>query len=394
MATAPTATKPGKPYPDFPLFPHATKRWAKKIRGKMHYFGPWSDWQGALKKYEQQAEEYRTGRELERERDALTVRGLVTRFLDSQRVKLAAGQLAPVTFTDCRRTCKLILDTFGDRPIEGLSPRDFEQMLGDMARRGWGPVTIGNNVQRVRTVFSYAVGARLLDVPVSFGGGFRRPEKKVLRLARAAKGPRMIEATELRTVLQAAGARMRAMILLGINCGYGNHDVATLPIGALDLDAGWTHYPRPKTGIDRRCPLWPETVAALRGVLAHRGTPQRQEHAGLVLLTRRGQPWSKELAMREKLDASADASPGNADPISRGFTVLLKRLGLHRPGLGFYALRHTFETIAGGSKDQVAVDHIMGHDRGDMATLYRERIDDDRLRAVVEYVHRWLFNDS
>src|SRR5690242_4618872 len=61
-ADAGKPAKPSKPRPNFPLFPHATGRWAKKIRGQMHCFGPWDDPDGALKKYLEQKDDLQAGR--------------------------------------------------------------------------------------------------------------------------------------------------------------------------------------------------------------------------------------------------------------------------------------------------------------------------------------------
>ena len=79
--------------------------------------------------------------------------------------------------------------------------------------------------------------------------------------------------------------------------------------------------------------------------------------------------------------------------VPKGFGKLLTRLGLKRPGLNFHAIRHTFETIGGESKDQVAVNSIMGHVDSSMAGAYRERISDERLQAVTDTVREWLWPD-
>ncbi len=368
--------KPRKPYPDFPLFPHAAGVWAKKIRGKHHYFGPWDDPDGALQRYLDQRDDLYAGRTPRVTPDGLTVRDLFNRFLISKRHMVDTGEITRRTFLDYHATCRRVGVEVGlDRLVVDLASDDFEQLRHTLART-LGPVALGNEIRRTRIAFKYGHDAGLIDQPVRHGPTFKEPSRQVLRRARNSNGPRMFEADQIRSMVEAAGVQLGAMILLGVNCGFGNSDCATLPLGALDLDTGWIDYPRPKTGVQRTAPLWTETVEALQTVLEERPRPKCKADAELVFVTKYGQRWVKDTA---------------DNTVSKETAKLLKSLGIHRKGLGFYALRHTFETIGGDSKDQVAVDHIMGHSRDDMASIYRERISDERLRDVADHVHMWLF---
>src|SRR5262249_39666341 len=152
----------------------------------------------------------------------------------------------------------------------------------------------------------------------------------------AKQGAKLFTAEEIRKLLAGAGVQLKAMILLGINTGFGNADCGNLPLAAIDWDKGLIDFPRPKTGIPRRCPLWPDTVAALRAALACRPEPKQAADAGLVFITKYGQGWAKT---------------DNAGPLTQEMRKLLNRLDIngHR---NFYTLRHTFRTVADEAKDQ------------------------------------------
>src|SRR5262249_32793312 len=96
--------KPNKPYPEFPLTAHPAGHWCKKIRGKLHYFGPWSDPDAALAKYLEQKDALHAGKTPRAELEALTIKELANHFLNAKMEAVEAGELSPRTFSDYKIT--------------------------------------------------------------------------------------------------------------------------------------------------------------------------------------------------------------------------------------------------------------------------------------------------
>ncbi len=390
--------RPAKPYDGFPLTAHPNGSWCKKIRGRLFYFGPWDNPDGALKDYLEQRDDLHAGRSPKPIKDRATVGYALDHFLSSKKIALDTGELSERSYREHVRTCERINAALGTHRL--LSDIDstaldklrlsLESGFRSTVTRGrdkakkrakpkskLSPTTVKGELTRARMVFLH-VNENLAEKPIVYRKPLRSPSRRTMRQVVNERGDRSFTREQVKSLIDGASPQLRAMIYLGINCGFGNSDCATLPISKLDLDGGWHTYWRPKTQNPRRCPLWPETVKAIKAVLAVRPESGTVEAADYLFLTREGNCWTK-------------ADGWNA--ISTEFRKLLKANSMYVRGVtGFYCLRRTFETVATDTRHQVAVDFIMGHcpPTDDMAAVYRQRVSDESLKLVSDFVRNWL----
>ena len=388
--------KPKKPRADFPLTPHPNGRWCKRIRGRLHYFGRWDDPDGALVEYLEQKDDLYAGRVPRRSQDALDLAYALDHFLSSKKADLQEGRIVPRTYWELDRTCERIADCLGDsRLLTDIDPNDLIRLRLELGK-GWkkkdstgngqvktkaqlSPTTIKGELTRARMVFLH-VNEYLAQKPIVYRKALRSPSRRQLRQIVNERGPADFTAKQIKVLADAASPQLRGMIYLGINCGFGNGDCAMLPTAQIDLDGGWHQFWRPKTQNPRKCPLWPETIKAVRESLEKRPTSKTPDAEKFVFLTREGNCWSKE---------------NGWNAISTEFRKLLKDNGYYREGVtGFYCLRRTFETIATDAGHQVAADFIMGHcpPENDMPARYRQRISDESLVKVSNFVRQWFLD--
>ena len=197
--------KPAKPRPDFPLTAHPAGYWCKKIRGRLYYFGPWDDPDGAEKKYLEQKDDLHAGRKPREDTEGLTVKQLANALLDAKQTLVDAGELSPRTWEGYKDACDLIVGAFGkSRLVSDLRPDDFASLRKRLTTNR-GPHWLGNTIQYIRSIFKYAFDSDLIPTPLRFGPGFKRPTKKTFRVHRAQQGPKLFTAEEIRRLLDSAG---------------------------------------------------------------------------------------------------------------------------------------------------------------------------------------------
>jgi len=394
MSTA-SETKPVKPYEEFPLFAHQNGQWCKKIKAKHWFFGVWSDPDAALRKYLDEVDEIQAGRDPRKtgvvgvSSAELTVADLCNLFLERQQRRIELGEVSRRHFTDNLRTCRLVVNHFGKfTRAASLRAADFAGFKAAFPAT-WGPEKSGNEIQRVRSTLKWAFESDLIPSLPNFGPDFKKPSRTVKRRdqqqRQAVRGGKLdFSADEIQKLLAASTGWLHASILLGVNGGLGNSDCGRLSTTFLDLNSGWYDLAREKTGIPRRFQLWPETIAAIWAAMTMRIIPKDESDDPLCFLTSHGKPVWWEVTKE-------NGETFMCDNITKSFTKLCAKCGITRSQRGFYSLRRTFETVAGASKDQVAVDNVMGHVDESMAAVYRQGIDDQRLIDVGQHVHKWLY---
>jgi integrase len=354
-----------------PLFLHACGQWARKVKiggkWKFRYFG--TDKQKALEKWLSERDHLLAGRLPPKAgADYASVEYVCERFAQSKQTLLEAGRIGKIYALECRSYAQIVMDCLGPMvDAETLTPEDFDRLLLDFSRR-WGPTRTRNAVKVTRQIFKHAVECGYLTRNARFGPNFKGPGKRELRVHRAKQGKRLFEPSQILGLVEIASPTIKAMTLLAINGGFQNKDCAELHWGAINWADSTLNLHRNKTGIARRCFLWPETIEALKAL----GPGKAEE---LVFRTKYGRKW-------------------DSTDLGHEFRKLLDAKGYHRAGINFSALRHTFQTIGEESRDSLAVKMVMGHADNTISDVYRERFPDERLKAVSDTVRGWLFGGS
>lgn len=371
-------------HPDFPLTVHPTGMWSKKVRGKVHYFGPLHDPEHALRLWNSEKDYLLAGEAPPVCQVGMTVGKLCDLYKEDATKRRERGEISKTYFRDMCHACQFIRERFGEsRLADGLKPANFSALREAVAGTGRNLRSQKNLMCNIRAVFRWAWEMDHLEKPIKFGPRFKPPSIDALSRERETCGTsRFIDREAILKLLKQAKPKTKAMILLGINCGFYASDTIALTFNRLHLDGATPYHDlaRIKNGRRRMAVLWPETVSALRDYVEnHRGDSEHQQ----VFLAQDGGPYG---------------SRATGHSLKGVFEQLCEDAGVQLPtGVGIGSLRHTYGTVVDLVPDQKMIDLTMGHTNKSIQKRVYSQLNLDelrRLQVVADTVHKWLYDQT
>jgi integrase len=347
----------------FPLTLHPTKQFCKKIRGRLYYFG--TDKQRALELYFEQAAYLHSGKtkQLKTATNNVSLKTLSNLYLDYQHHQAKSGEITLRHVYDQTALLRSFAKYIGsNRTVSDITTADLQNYYKKLINSGKAARTINNRITAVKSMFNWAINNEIVE---------KIPNLKAIKKLTPLKTEKpTFGISQIKEILEYANPQMKAMIWLGLNCGFGCTDCAELKWSNLDLENSRVNFPRGKTGISRNLTLWPETVEALRSA---------RKIGELVFYTVRGYPWVRTIQSfkdgKEKFTKE--------DAVSKQFSKLLKKAGIKtEKGVGFYTLRRTAATLAARSGDPFAVQRLLGHADLKMASIYVQDVSEQTDRVI------------
>ncbi|NQU63393.1 MAG: tyrosine-type recombinase/integrase, partial [SAR324 cluster bacterium] len=285
-------------------------------------------------------------------------------YLERQHSRAEAGEIKLSQVCDQTTVLRDFVRYIGSNcSVSDISTMDLQNYRSKLIKQGKSAARINNHISAFKAMFHWVVNNELIETI---------PNLNAIKKLPHPKQPKAIFTSEqIKKLFNSAPPNFKAMILLGLNCGFGCTDCAELLWEHIDLEAGRVNFPRTKTNITRNLPLWQETIEAINVLLR---TNKR------VFNTKYG---NKYVRIKKTTKADGSIRLAKSDGVSSEFSKLIKKVGIKtEKGVGFYTLRRTAATIAARSRDPFAVQSLLGHADLKMATTYVQDVSEQTYRVI------------
>lgn len=303
-----------------------------------------------------------------------SVSGNITRFLKQKQDQADSGKLSAARYTSLR----LHLDALrefagGETPVSTLGGGLLTDFMSDLLRQV-GAQKISHNYakDRLDAAKMFIRWCWRMDTIEHLP---RDIDSSELRIGRDPAEIRPYTADQIKRLLGEASSRTKLYILLALNTGATQVDIADLQQSEVNWAAGVITRKRSKTKRHKRVPevawaLWPETLRLLK--------EQRAEDGDRVLVNENGGPLRTETL-------SKDGRIAKTDNVRSAFARLCRKLKIEAGE--FKRFRKTSASLLRESNDYASiVNYFLGHSPQSMSDRHYAKPPQKLLDEAIEWL--------